>query len=87
MFPVDGDSKLIDFDLTACVGEPYPTGYNGSFIKRHQQAKVGEPRAIVHNRFSLIYLVTNNVNMNAEQKECLEEKVNKEGDLSDLLEL
>lgn len=47
VFPVDGNSKLIDFDLAACVSKPYLTGYSDSCIERHQQAKEGEPNSLI----------------------------------------
>ena len=63
VFAVNGGAKLIDFDLVAEVGEDYPPGYNDNFEERHSEAKECEPRMIVHDRHSLICLLTANVSL------------------------
>ena len=61
MFADNGDTKLIDFDLAAKVGKHYPPGYNDEFYERHLEAKSGNRQEIVHDRYSLIYMVKTNV--------------------------
>ena len=63
------------------------TGHNDYFIERHEEAKGGKPRAILHDRYSLISIVTSNVYLNPQQVHCLKEGVKTERHLSDLLEL
>ena len=84
VFPVDGNSKLIDFDLADYVAKPYPIGCYDQFLERHNKAKGGKPREIIHNRYSFISIVTNNVYLNSQQTCSLREGV---GHLSDLLEV
>ena len=67
VFTENGDHKLIDFDLAAKVGQLYPSGYNADFKECHPEAKRCEPQAKVHDRHSLIYLVTTSLRVPLKQ--------------------
>ena len=72
LFPSNGHdkAKLIDFDLTAKPGVRYPDGYN-QFKERHTNAKAGEERQFIHDRYSLHYIIKSQVDLTTdEQNRC-----------------
>ena len=44
--------KLIGFDQAEEVDVPYPNNYNHDFDERHRDAKIGEPRKKIHDKYS-----------------------------------
>lgn len=66
---LDGQSKLIDFDLAEKVGVPYPSGYNRCFKERHPDAAEGLCRQICDDRFSLMYIISSQVGIEIKKDE------------------
>ena len=62
IFPESGKGKLIDFDLTDKIGTRYPGGYR-YFSERHETAMPFQPRCIIHDRHSLIYIILHNAKL------------------------
>ena len=86
LFTDDG-AKLIDFDITDKIGEPYPIGYTTSFVERHPQATDQGTRQIVHDRHSFIVLIKNTLRdtLTDAQREFLDEQIDKDTDLPNIL--
>ena len=72
VFPDDGESKLIDFELAKSVGMPYPTGYSNALPERHAEAEGNMPRKVIHDKYSFIHIVLSKVFLTPRQKEFLE---------------
>ena len=86
VFTDDGNSKLIDFDLTDKIDTLYPKGYNDDFPERHPEANERGVRKIVHDRFSFIYLIRISFfKPGDEQNDYLRDEVVTETDLSIVL--
>ena len=69
LFLENGDAKIIDFDLANDVGTDYPTNYNGNLYGRHEDARAGKPRKIVHDRYSLFCILEMKVMFTCKQKQ------------------
>ena len=69
LFLENGDAKIIDFDLADDVGTHYPTNYNSNLFGRHEDARAGKPREIVHDRYSLFCVLKMEVVLTRKQQQ------------------
>ena len=86
VFTDGGNAKLIDFDLTDLVNTPYPNGYNFDFEERHPEAKKDRFRKIVHDRYSLYFIITNEVSLDDQQKSYFARQWNRDTELLSVIE-
>jgi len=62
VFPENSQSsKLIDFGLMDMVGVVYPDVFNGDLPERHGEAKPNMPKKIIHDGYSLIKVICDDV--------------------------
>ena len=90
VFPETGSAKLIDFDLTDKENTPYPHGYN-TFHERHKDATANRPRQRIHDTYSLIYIILDNVldlseDIKVVMEKFLQDPENEEANLKEALD-